>query len=560
MKNKKSKKRKVVIDSDEDPIIEISELKRKPRVSTQMLVTKHEPIFTAELAVHKKKIDQVRDWMQTALKSTKPNILVLSGPSGCGKTATVNCLAKELWSKVIEWENIIDTSLFDSVFDTNYGNETIADNFSKFLETNGTGSLLTFNGGKSDGNRRFLLVEDYPNVMHDKVRKKVQDAFQRYLENVVAVPIIIIVSDISNSLDWNDGPITKKELLPKEILFGQYYSEIPFNPIARTFVAKALNRICNLEAITLSRAVTDSVSVSCGGDIRTAINNLQFNNLLSENSVWFQKDADLSLFHAIGKILHCKRKVHEASGEGLLNPDLSYLKRCELPFNPEDIFDSLNIGCSFFLAFIHENYPNYCSPDELEHVTNSHYFSEADLMIGNSQSFKNLTSYCYSVAVRGLLFSWVINRTVPKLGFFHFNKPNIWQTDKCKRENLQNCNEIIKHCNENYSLGSTELGLSHNHSSRSVRTEIIPYLGIMNRHKSPTKFNNYHRSQISKMSNYNIKIPPQQFRADDGIEDPIFNAKISRKESASILFLHELERANRESLGDLYLLEDDIED
>ncbi|KAJ3323620.1 Cell cycle checkpoint protein rad17 [Boothiomyces sp. JEL0866] len=560
MKTKfKSKRRKTVIrigyDSDEDPIVEITELKRKPRVSTQMLVTKHQPMFTVELAVNKKKIDQVRNWMQAVIRNTHPNILVLSGPAGCGKTATVKCLAKELKCELIEWENITDASIFDSVFDSKFDVETTADNFCNFMETNGTGSLLSFDHTKNETGS-FILIEDYPNVMHDRVRNKVHEAFQKFTENRVAVPIIIIISDVNISTENNELPITKRELLPMNVLGSNVCMEISFNPIARTFVSKALNRICRLEGITLSREIIESLSVSCGGDIRTAINAIQFSNLIETSSVVMQREADISLFHVIGKILHCKRESVEAPGETLLHPDLHYLRRNKLKFNPEDLLDSLNVGVPYFLSFLHENYTSYCDPDEAEYVTGSSYFSAADFLNANFQISKQISLYEFSVAVRGLLFSWTCNRVVPKLGFFQFKKPDKWQAEKIKRENVQTTDSLVEYMNENYALESSDIGLSRNFARKSIYIEVIPYLGIMNKYKSPVaNLGNGYRRFLSKICNYNIKMRSYNVREEE-INMHMDVIDTSEKENWS---KRQFEKLNRESLCDLYLLDDDIE-
>ena len=96
----------------------------------------------AELAVHKKKIEDVRRWLQEALDETlsakvrkykvsrecavvhtnlgslySQRILVLSGIAGIGKTAALRVLSRELGFKIEEWKNSQD----DAHMDEDYG-------------------------------------------------------------------------------------------------------------------------------------------------------------------------------------------------------------------------------------------------------------------------------------------------------------------------------------------------------------------------------------------------------------------------------------------------------
>ena len=72
-------------------------------------VDKHAPRSSGDLAVHKKKVEEVRDWLKRADASLQlgltptPRMLVLSGPTGSGKSAMLQVLAQELQFEVCEW-------------------------------------------------------------------------------------------------------------------------------------------------------------------------------------------------------------------------------------------------------------------------------------------------------------------------------------------------------------------------------------------------------------------------------------------------------------------------
>ena len=64
----------------------------------------------SELAVHKKKIEDVCRVITEALASAHRNkVIVLSGPTGVGKSATVRALAAELGIGLEEWSNPVVT-------------------------------------------------------------------------------------------------------------------------------------------------------------------------------------------------------------------------------------------------------------------------------------------------------------------------------------------------------------------------------------------------------------------------------------------------------------------
>ena len=73
-----------------------------PQISEALWVDKHAPRTSADLAIHKKKVEEVRDWLKLADASLQlglpptPRMLVLSGPTGSGKSAMLRVLADEL--------------------------------------------------------------------------------------------------------------------------------------------------------------------------------------------------------------------------------------------------------------------------------------------------------------------------------------------------------------------------------------------------------------------------------------------------------------------------------
>mmetsp|Transcript_10091 Transcript_10091/g.27615 ORF Transcript_10091/g.27615 Transcript_10091/m.27615 type:complete len:193 (-) Transcript_10091:1475-2053(-) len=68
---------------------------------------KYAPADTSALAVHRKKVEEVRDFLQRqeqpGYRHWGGRMLIASGPVGCGKSTTVRLLASELGYHVVEY-------------------------------------------------------------------------------------------------------------------------------------------------------------------------------------------------------------------------------------------------------------------------------------------------------------------------------------------------------------------------------------------------------------------------------------------------------------------------
>ncbi|XP_040010805.1 cell cycle checkpoint protein RAD17 isoform X3 [Xiphias gladius] len=469
-------------------------------------VDRYFPRSQAELAVHKKKIEEVENWIKVHTNSSKGGILLLTGPSGCGKTATVLVLSQELGLRIQEWINPTNLEPYNSSqHEWRMNGLSCSSQLAQFqeflLRANKYNCLkMADDGGATD--RKLILVEELPNQfyrrpgsLHDNLRHFVKTS---------RCPLVFIVSD---SLS---GDSSSRFLFPREIQEELDISSISFNPVAPTTMMKVLTRISTIEGgkscgriCVPDQGVLEMLCSGSSGDIRSAINSLQFSSLpdisLEKGLLWRMKkdrpvtsmskavsrtnqrkkskqtkeqeeeqaiggkDASLFLFRALGKILHCKRGNHEGaeaaegdSGPGL-STHLSHHYREALLVDPELVVDRSHMCGEFFNLYLHQNYLDFFS--EVEDVDRaSEYLSDADLLTADWTSRSTMGDYGSSVATRGLLHS---NSQQVSVGFKPLHKPNWLLINKKHRENC---------------LAAQSLFRSFCLTAVSLQTELMPYL------------------------------------------------------------------------------------
>ncbi|KAF8908184.1 Rad17 cell cycle checkpoint protein-domain-containing protein [Gymnopilus junonius] len=208
-------------------------------------VDKYEPTTEAQLAVHVRKVEDVRRWLSEAFDGGPSGklikyrrILALTGPAGTGKTATIRVLAKEMGFEILEWRNTIAEvpsldftvsdrnepsyqSIYEDFrprsglsFDSDY--EGLFTKFEAFLTRASTcQSIFDHPAANSNSipssstqtqtskpqqqqHRRIILLEDLPNILHPPTQTKFHDALTALVSappSSPPVPLVIIVSD-----------------------------------------------------------------------------------------------------------------------------------------------------------------------------------------------------------------------------------------------------------------------------------------------------------------------------------------------------------------------------
>ncbi|KAF9554804.1 checkpoint protein Rad24 [Agrocybe pediades] len=319
-------------------------------------VDKYEPTTEAQLAVHVRKVEDVRRWLNEAFeggpsgKLTKyRRVLALTGPAGTGKTTTIKVLAKEMDFEILEWRNAIAETLSDfTADDSSLDYEGMFYKFETFLTRASSCQNIFAPSSSQARRRRIILLEDIPNILHARTQAQFHEALNSLALSHPSdppVPIVIIVSDAGIRGEAGDERradgggwgreksqvVDIRTVLSKDLLCGPYVTEISFNPIAPTLLRKALQAMLNVHfssknrnsAKLPSKDVLDAIVDSANGDIRSAIMALQFACVMDISGkkkkngqggsaavlgAVTRREQSLALFHLLGKVLYNKRK------------------------------------------------------------------------------------------------------------------------------------------------------------------------------------------------------------------------------------------------------------
>lgn len=481
------------------------------QVQNEPWIDNYRPKLQADLAVHKKKIEEVETWLRAHVgQKQNGSVLLLTGPPGCGKTATILVLAKEMGIQVQEWINPVMQEFKQdepAVFDRDMGfqpftSQSQSAQFHDFLLRANKYNKLQMFGEEPCTDRKLIIVDDMPNLFY-RDPSSLHDILRTFVRTG-RCPLVFIISD---SLS---GGSHQRRLFPKEIQEELCICNVSFNPVAPTSMMKVLTRIATSEAamsggkcVIPDKQALELLCSGSNGDIRSAINSLQFSSLkdsslssdfwskkksrstksdkisskgkskkksekVMENADDIQaiggKDASLFLFRALGKILYCKREAPTPdSNFQTLPAHLSQHDRDLLLVLPEVVVEKSHMRSELFNLYLHQNYLDFFS-DIDDVVRASEYFSTADVLSGDWNSRTTLNVYSSSVTCRGVIHSnssRAFANSQSGVGFRPLHKPQWLLVNKKYQEN---------------SLAARELFSIFCSSPLCLQTQVIPYL------------------------------------------------------------------------------------
>ncbi|GFQ05816.1 cell cycle checkpoint protein rad17 [Phtheirospermum japonicum] len=479
-------------------------------------VEKYKPSCLEELAVHKKKVEEVRMWFEERLRNSAGNsdnnVILISGQAGVGKSATIYAIARHLGVEVHEWNTPTPTIWKEHLHNSNSGIHYMSklDEFESFVERIRKYGLVCSSLTRVYPLSVILLIDDLP-VVNEKVSYGRLQRCLHLLVQSVRLPTAILINDSGRSESAEHHSRYWEEL--QLALQNAGVCKVTFNPITVNSIKRVLKKIRKEERFEASDEQIDIIAKASGGDIRHAITSLQYislkprpRHLLSapkdypeEKGSWsghlddgvslpYGKDATLSVFHALGKFLHNKRETGSlvtSDRDAILLKEK--LVRCPLKMDAPELVLSQAHGQARLIAdFLHENVLDFVSEEVIEDAwVIGKYLSDTDLLLAlssgtSSRSFEveNVKqSIAASIAVRGVLFG----NCYPVSSRWHsIRRPMLWQVEqslwhnKCRMLGQSGVDHINIRWN-NHSVFATEFKPTLNWLGDRVTEDIEGY-------------------------------------------------------------------------------------
>ena len=473
---------------------------------------KYGPNTLEELMVHKRKVSDVRKWLEEALRghghkacsskvtavlqslTVSKRLLILKGPSGAGKTATISMLAKSMDIDVTEWKNPVGSQFSSEAYLSMYAH------FEDFLGRSGVFNKLALAGGNGkvpatpsrtidvlDGTtrERIILMEEFPNTSISTsfaLRSFRSSVLQHLASNTLSTgaslwkqqdgnlnttPMVMIITETGpTTVTYASDSFTAHRLLGTELLSHPCVSTIEFNPIASTYLSKALDLVIQKEARDSGRRRVPGPAalkkLGGMGDIRSAIGSLEFLCLRGDDGdAWSgrvasrakkrtntsstltnlekdslalvtQRESTLGLFHAVGRVVYNKRDDSTDSGAASEPPTqpphhlIKHVRPKTAQVSADQLINETGTDMDTFIAALHENFVLSCEGGSfLENLNGCiDALSDSDIMgstrgdrFGSFTDRENFTIHGapsniprhdeirFQIAVRGILFS-----------------------------------------------------------------------------------------------------------------------------------------------------------
>jgi DNA polymerase III delta prime subunit len=517
---------------------------RKPINTTKMEPSlpwcdKYAPTSHEQLAIHPQKLTALVELLSSMLQTSRLNqshqyshiipgtrVLILTGPTGTGKSTAIRLLlGKGLINEILPLEHF-DIELVEYRTPVEFSNRTFEDvevdiskhmasspsigGWSSHYESKLKPFLLQLqaqkypslaisgvdemfskiqlnepaNVGSSTPSKpkiKVLLVDDMP-YLHDWNQKT---EFQRTIKSILNSrdynPIVFILSH-SQASDTS----TPWQLFSREILEHSSVKLLEFNAVNARLVQRTLNAILKQENLAIAKEDVASLVETCAGDIRSAVNSLQWmveqnrfsmpskrsksalkpkfpqTEIMKKSTASkatttgaytkvkvfssLSRDIAPSLFHSLGKVLYAKRlKVGDIddAGKEVLElqthhptiPKDSLLYRPPMKASPE-LIHSTNVEASgsLLMHYLLENYIKFFGSIE-DVISASDYLAYADTYSsGPFREYATIREYSDLVAMRGIMFS---NANPKEWGFTKLVKPQSLQSQRTIRDNQQ---------------------------------------------------------------------------------------------------------------------------
>lgn len=379
------------------------------------------PVNISELAVHPRKVADVRSVLQSALSDrARPRLIVLKGAAGTAKTTTVSLLAKEMGMEILEWKNPVGTDASSGAF-ASYSShfQEFVSRSAKFIgldlvQGDGTVQQAPATKGKLGAlsGKQMMLVEEFPDTFarNSPALHTFRDTIQQYLAAPASsssspTPMVMVVSEaLLSTTTASADSFTAHRLLGPAILNHPQTAQIEFNNIAVTILTKALDTVVVKESRKSGRRFAPGPGVlkrlAEYGDVRSAVSALEFLCLAGDDSeTWSTKvaftkpkgrpeavltkkeqdalqlvnnrESSLGIFHAVGRVIYNKR-IDPPNPIPQPPTHFPQHRKPKVPeHDPNDLIDEVGTDTTTFIAALQENYALSCASSSSEDAMDS---------------------------------------------------------------------------------------------------------------------------------------------------------------------------------------------
>ncbi len=332
---------------------------------------KYRPQSLKEIVGNKKAVQDLRAWAEEWISGIpEKRAVILHGPAGIGKTSSAHALARDLGWEVIE---------------LNASDQRTAGVIEKIAGS--AASMNTLFGGK-----RLIILDEADNI-HGSADRGGARAVAGIIKTTLQ-PIVLIANDV-----YGLTPTIRSLCL-----------EIKFGSVQSRSMVPALKKVCESEGILCSLDAIQQIAEGAGGDLRSAINDLQAaasgrEKLEAEDISTAGRDVKENIFKAMQKIFKgtdCKKALEVTRS---------------IDESPEDL-----------VHWIDENLPiQYASKEGgLEDIrTGFDYLSKADLYLGRVKKRQNYRMWRYASML--MVCGTAISKTRSYPGFIKYQQPSLWK-------------------------------------------------------------------------------------------------------------------------------------
>ncbi|KAJ3439148.1 cell cycle checkpoint protein rad17 [Anaeramoeba flamelloides] len=372
-------------------------------------------------------------------------------------------------------------------------------------------------------------------------------------------------NNIRKSLYQNKNNHGVWGLVDKKLLQSQGVTEIKMNPIAPSLLKKTMKKINQAENLRLSETSMKLIIEQSNGDIRQAINILQIISLdlkaqkygivskyneklkkmnheikmkkklknktshdfekTNNDNNQFSRDAGLTIFHSLGKIIYQKRlrrrtpllkskatptTAASTSFEEITISNNFLIDSKEwspLEFDPENVIERTNLAPSSFLIHLHGNFLTYF--EQIEHAAFAfRYLTTADTMITRLWNERNtlIRTILSGISARSIIIAnyetMHLKNKQQKYSVSLFHRVKFFEKTKEKNKNKHQISSLFEKTrdkDDNEMLNHNSLDL-RNINKRSFVLDLMPYLGRELNYS--VNMSNYQRNIINSIGRF----------------------------------------------------------